>query len=172
MNADISDAPVRITRKRATHERAGLALCLVVMGLATFGAVHWVHRPSAVGLEGRYHNLGPEVVTGSISQASEPLPLYNEPTSLRQVPRVSGTPLNAPRQTVFNDQNFTPRGADNVVTFAKEPIPATESPPTKRVPVTIVAQPTSMKTRLCRPYAPGSIELRNCHAQVGLRFRD
>ncbi len=172
MNADISDATMRLTRKRAKHERIALALCLVVMGLATFGAFQWVHRPSAVGLEGNYHDPGPEVVTGRISRANEPLPLYKEPTSLRQVPGVSSTPLNAPRQTVFNDHNFTPRGADNVVTFAKEPILATESPPTKRVPVTIVAQPTSIKTRACLPYAPGSIELRNCRAQVGLRFRD
>ncbi|MDH4764109.1 hypothetical protein OMP44_14525 [Pseudomonas sp. CBMAI 2609] len=90
-------------------------------------------------------------------------------------PPSSGLPPAAPtgKQTVFNDRNFTPRGADNVVSFNDASLnlaPEEARPqPTK---ITVVHQTPSMKDRACWPYKAGSLEHRNCRSAVGLQYRD
>lgn len=81
--------------------------------------------------------------------------------------------IGAGRQTVFNDENFTPRGADNVLRLG-EPIREAVPPetPAEKVKVTIVTQTSSMKDRACWPFKPGSLERRNCRSSVGLNYRD
>lgn len=76
------------------------------------------------------------------------------------------------KKNVFNDNNYTPRGADNVVSF-NEPTPINEEKKSPgKIRVTIVKQEPSMKDRACWPLKEGSIERRSCRSQVGLNYRN
>jgi hypothetical protein len=79
---------------------------------------------------------------------------------------------NTARQTVFDDRNFIPRGADNVVSLRVGAELASKDEAPKQAKLTIVRQSLSMKDRVCWPYRQGSIESRNCRASVGLKHRD
>ena len=72
------------------------------------------------------------------------------------------------KQTVFNDRNFAPRGADNVASFSVAP----EEAPPQSTNVTVVHQTPSMKDRACWLYKAGSLKHRNCRSAVGLQYRD
>lgn len=94
------------------------------------------------------------------------------PQALNQTPTDVG-PTTAPRQTVFHDQNYVPRGADNVVSLRTEPDPQKSyQPPQQGVRVTVVGETQSMKEKACWPSKEGSIEKRNCKFNVGLNYRD
>ncbi len=109
-------------------------------------------------MESKAQVLNAEVDRGSVVRSS--------PTSL------DTSPNPGPRQTRFNDQNFVPTGAHNIVTFNHSPSipPRAESP--QKVKLTIVRQTPSMKDRACWPFRQGSIESRNCRLSVGLKHRD
>lgn len=83
---------------------------------------------------------------------------------------VSAAPTT--RQTVFNDQNYLPRWADNVVSLREGYKPVETERPAGKVRVTIVEQTPSMKDRACWPLKEGSIERCNCRFRVGLQYRD
>lgn len=72
-------------------------------------------------------------------------------------------------QNVFNDQNYTPREADNVLSFKKSTRKVEEQKLPKKVRVNIVRQKPSMKDRACWPLKEGSIEHRNCRFSIGLK---
>lgn len=109
-------------------------------------------------MESKAQVLNAEVARGSVIRSS--------PTSLDTGPNPG------PRQTSFNNQNFVPTGAHNIVTFHHSPSipPRAESP--QKVKLTIVGQTPSMKDRACWPFRQGSIESRNCRLSVGLKHRD
>ncbi len=109
-------------------------------------------------MESKAQVLSAEVDRGSVIRSS--------PTSLDTGPNPG------PRQTSFNDQNFVPTGAHNIVTFNHSPSipPRTES--LQKVKLTIVRQTPSMKDRACWPFRQGSIESRNCRLSVGLKYRE
>ncbi|AWM59622.1 hypothetical protein C6Y58_09065 [Stutzerimonas stutzeri] len=76
------------------------------------------------------------------------------------------------KRTVFNDKNYKPRGADNVISFQEPPQPIEHKKTTGNKEVIVVGQKRSMKDQACWPYKDGSIEERNCRASVGLKYRD
>lgn len=76
------------------------------------------------------------------------------------------------KQAVFNDNNYTRRGADNVVSFIEPVNLAEEKKPAEKMKVTIIKQEPSMKDRACWPHKEGSIERRNCRSGIGLNYRD
>jgi hypothetical protein len=78
----------------------------------------------------------------------------------------------AVKETVFNDQNYTPRGAGNVLSLAGSYQRVEQEKPAGKVRVTIIEQTPSMKDRACWPHKEGSIERRNCKSHVGLNYRD
>lgn len=99
----------------------------------------------------------------------------DNPQTLIQAPTNVG-PNTVPKQTVFHDQNYVPRGADNVVSLHTAPEPHQPyqpyQPPEQKVRVTVVGETPSMKERACWPLKEGSIEKRNCKLGVGLQYRD
>jgi hypothetical protein len=107
-----------------------------------------------------------------LTRASDTPPRQDLDSSWLRASSEIPLPANTPRQTAFNDQNFIPRGADNVVAFpvVSDLSPKAKAP--KKAALTIVRQTLSMKERACWPYRQGSIESRNCHASVGLKHRD
>jgi len=76
------------------------------------------------------------------------------------------------KRTVFNDKNYKPRGADNVLSFQEPPQPIKHKKITANKEVIVVGQKRSMKAQACWPYKDGSIEERNCRAIVSLNYRD
>lgn len=96
----------------------------------------------------------------------------DNPQALIQPP-IDFVPTTTPKQTVFHDQNYTPRGADNVVSFRTAPEPYVPYIPSQQgVRVTIVGETRSMKEKACWPWREGSIEKRNCKFETGLHYRD
>lgn len=76
------------------------------------------------------------------------------------------------KQSEFNDKNFMPRGADNVLSFKEPPQPIEHPRKTRDKEILVIGQKRSMKDQACWPYKEGSIQERNCRAKVGLSYRD
>lgn len=171
MKADISDAPERIIRGHHKHNVLYMAICLLIASLGTVATLQLIGR--APSFDSAYKQT--ESPTGREEQLTvvNPMPpRQGIDSSWLRAPSEIRLPDNAPRQTVFNDQNFIPRGADNVVAFrvSSDLSPRPEAP--NKSKLTIVRQSPSMKERACWPYKQGSIESRNCHASTGLKHRD
>ena len=74
-----------------------------------------------------------------------------------------------PKQTVFNDKNYAPQGATNVVPATRViPKPAVTIQPRQKEIVVVGKE--SRLSDFC-PYREGSIERRNCKANVELNRR-
>lgn len=171
MKADISDAPERVIQRRQKHSVFYTAICLVIGSITTVAALQLVNRVPS--LHSAYKQTAS--ATGrdkEVTRASETLPRQGVDSSWIRESSEARLPDNSARQTVFNDQNFIPEGAENVVAFRVSSALIQEKEPPKKVKLTIVRQPLSMKDRVCWPYRRGSIESRNCHAAVGLNHRD
>lgn len=167
IKANISDAPERANRRHHKQSVFCWAICLVIGSLATVGAVQLIGR--SPGLDSAHKQM--ESPTGRGQDLTHVTRHGLDSSWLRASSEVH-LPDNAARQTVFNDQNFIPRGADNVVALrvSSELSPRPEAP--KKAKLTIVRQSPSMKERACWPYRQGSIESRNCRASIGLKYRD
>jgi len=169
MNAEPEDAPDWRLQRRRRARPVALVICLGIGSLATLVALELAGRTRPEPLLAEL----PAAASGRIERAT---PLVTEPVfpATPAAPREDPRPA-APtdRQTVFNDRNFTPRGADNVLNFSAAPgvrPPAAES--TQPLKVTVVEQTPSMKDRACWPLKAGSLEARNCRSAVGLHYRD
>lgn len=74
------------------------------------------------------------------------------------------------KQNVFNDRNYTPQGAINIVQAEKiQPTKAVE-PPKQKTEIVVVGKAERRLSDFC-PYSPGSIEHRNCKARANLNSR-
>lgn len=82
----------------------------------------------------------------------------------------AGTAVPPPKQTVFNDSNYVPQGATNIVPATRViPEPAiTIRPRQKEI---VVVGKESRLSDFC-PYREGSIERRKCKANVNLNTRN
>lgn len=85
--------------------------------------------------------------------------------------QLSGSGSPAIKQTVFNDQNYTARGADNVLSLRESYQPGEPEKPAGKVRVTVIKEKQKLKDWACRG-REGSIERRNCRSHVGLNYRD
>lgn len=171
MKADISDAPERITRRRHKHSVVYTVTCLVIGSIATIGALPLISGTPGLDLAHK-QTTSPAGSDEGFARASNMLPMQGvESPQHRALP---DTPVaaNTARQTVFDDRNFIPRGADNVVSLRVGAELASKDEAPKQAKLTIVRQSLSMKDRVCWPYRQGSIESRNCRASVGLKHRD
>lgn len=170
MKADISDAPGRIIRGHHKHNVLYMAIYVLIASLATVATLQLIG--GAPSLESAYKRTSPTGREEQLTVVNPMPPRQDLDSSWLRASSEIRLPDNAPRQTVFNDQNFIPRGADNVVAFrvSSDLSPRPEAP--KKAKLTIVRQSPSMKERACRPYRQGSIESRNCHASTGLKHRD
>lgn len=167
MKADIGDAPTRVNRKRHKHGVFCTFICLLAGTIATFGALQLIGRVSSFNSPYK-QTMSPTGRDEELTRASDMQPRQGlESSRLRALPEMH-LPASTSRQTTFNDQNYIPRGADNVVAFriGSEPDPRKEA--ATEAELTIVRQPPSMKERACWPYRQGSIESRNCRALIGL----
>lgn len=78
------------------------------------------------------------------------------------------------RQTVFNDQNYAPRGADNVLAFEEiKPEPKPIQTARKPQEIVVVGVQRDRANEICSyGHKEGSVEKRNCKAQMNLDMRN
>jgi hypothetical protein len=167
IKADISDAPRRVNRRHHKQDVFCWSISLVIGCLATVGALQLIGRSPS--LDSSHKQM--ESPTGRYQYLTH-MTRQGPDSSWLQASSEVHLPDNAARQTVFNDRNFIPRGADNVVALRvrSDLSPRLEAP--KKAKLTIVRQSPSMKERACWPYRQGSVESRNCRASIGLKHRD
>lgn len=86
--------------------------------------------------------------------------------SPQQPEQPAGSDSPALKQTVFNDQNYTPRGADNVLSLHESYQSTKQEEPAGKVRVTVIKE---TKDQTCWPLKEGSIKRRNCKSYIGLQ---
>lgn len=167
IKADISDAPERVFRRHPKQNVFRTFICLLIGSLATVGALQLIGRSSSVDPPHKQMESPAER-----DQALTHVTRQGLDSSWLRASSEVLLPDHAAKQTVFNDQSFLARGADNVVAFrvGSGLMPRSEAP--KQAKLTIVRQSPTMRERVCWPYRRGSIESRNCRASVGLKHRD
>jgi len=82
----------------------------------------------------------------------------------------AATAEQPPKQTVFNDKNYVPQGATNIVPATRVTPPETVAIPVSRKEIVVVGKESRLSD-LC-PYREGSIERRNCKSSVNLNVRN
>lgn len=75
-----------------------------------------------------------------------------------------------PKQTVFNDKNYVPQGATNIVPATRVIPERAVSIPTRQKEILVVGKESRISD-FC-PYKEGSVERRNCKASVNLNARN
>ena len=183
MKAEISDAPARIIRRGHKRSVLSMVVCLVIGSVVTIGVLLLVSRALSNGQQRVEPYRGsmlmdttnPRSAQVSIGEVIRTTVLPPRPDSAYPQLRSSsdiGVPTNTARQTVFNDQNFIPGGAHNIITLHESSDSNSPAELPQKVKLTIVQQTLSMKERACWPFKQGSIEFRNCRSSVGLRYRE
>lgn len=84
-----------------------------------------------------------------------------------QLPATEVTATQQPRQTVFNDRNYTPKGAANVTTFER---PVDQPKVESGVKVTIIKEAPRLRDNC--PFKEGSIEQRECRKKADYMERN
>jgi hypothetical protein len=171
MKADISDAPERVIRKRHKSEIFYTCIGLAMSGIAALGAFQYSTHASRLDAQPE-PTLNPIARNEQLTRTSDVPPRQAVESSWLRPSSEEPSPVDAARQTVFNEHNYIPRGADNVIALqvGSDPSPSREAP--KKMKLTIVQQSPSMKDRACWPYRQGSLESRRCRASIGLMHRD
>ncbi len=83
----------------------------------------------------------------------------------------TSTASTATKQTVFNDLNYKPRGADNVLAFEETYQPIEPEKPAAKMRVTVIKEEQKLKNWVCGS-PNGSVEQRNCKSRVGVQNRN
>jgi len=191
MKADRDDAPLYLRQRgfKQSVRTWGLPILLgtcIALGLLQFGSSLLLRNT----VQSLAHAPSPHSQTASAAKINYSAPVNGQvnwnrvveeqlrrdnPQALTQAPTDAGPPTT-PKQTVFHDQNYIPRGADNIVSLRTGPKPYQPyqpyQPSEQQVRVTVVGETPSMKERVCWPLKEGSIEKRNCKFSIGLNNRD
>lgn len=185
MKADRDDAPEWLTSRPQKRGNMGVVVAGAIGTVITLGAL-------TLGGQALMKNAVKNVAEKR--QQTKPAPIAEitraEPTprndwdkiveqqarrdamSPEQPEQRTGSDSPATKQNIFNDHNYTPRGADNVLSLRESYRAVEPEKQAEKVRVTIIEQTPSMKDRACWPHKEGSIERRNCRSQVGLNHRD
>ena len=181
MKADKNDAPEWI--KSSSRKRGNLRMVIpgLIGTVITIGALHVA---SQAFLQGTVKNLAeskqqPKPLPVAEIRRAEPETNWSKvveeqarrdamPQPHAQLP--TSTEKTATKQTVFNDLNYTPRGADNVLTFQDTYQPIEPEKPAGKVQVTGIKENRKLKDFCGNP--KGSIEQRNCKSRIGLEHRN
>lgn len=156
-------------------KRSGNLVIPVIMGIGITGGAGLLAFNDAPRLlqvpEPRTWNPAPPPAQ---APQAEPERIVNDwPASIKethqhQAPRPAAAPSEKPRQTDFNDRNYRPREAANIVQSVK---PAPRSPEPQTAGITVIGLKESRKIKDYCPGREGSIERRNCKMAMDLNGR-
>lgn len=185
MKADRDDAPEWF--RSDTRKRSSLAMLipgLIGTGI-TLGALYFGGQALMKGTvqELAERRTTPKPTPVAEITRAEPAPRKDwdriveqqarrDAMSQQQPEQPNGSDSPAAKQNIFNDHNYTPRGADNVLSLRESYQAVEPEKQAEKERVTIIEQTPSMKDRACWPHKEGSIERRNCKSHVGLNYRD
>lgn len=183
MKADRDDAPEWLTSRpsKGSHLKvvlAGTIGTIVTLGALTLAGQAFMQN-TVKNLAANSQQPKPKPVAEIIR--AEPTPRNDwdriveeqarrDAMSQQQPEQPTGSDSPAVKQTVFNDQNYTPRGADNVLSSREIPKPVIQEQPKEKLRVTGIKEETKLKDWCWG--REGSIERRNCRSQIGLNHRD
>lgn len=184
MNADWNDAPDYITRRpRKSHRLAklipgliGTVITLAVLQMAGSAFLQGTMqsiaekriqpKPAPVAEITRVEPTATKdwdmVVEEVAARGATPQPQTTQPQA--------GMAASTPKQTVFNDNNYVPQGATNIVPAARV-IPEPTVTVSARQKEIVVVGKESRISDFC-PGGEGSIARRNCKASVNLNSRN
>ncbi|MBU0920068.1 MAG: hypothetical protein ABIJ49_13900 [Pseudomonadota bacterium] len=91
----------------------------------------------------------------------------SQPQTAQPQAATAGPP---PKQTVFNDNNYVPQGAANIVPATRVASAQSVKPATSRKEIVVIGKESRLSD-FC-PHREGSIERRNCKASVNLHIRN
>ncbi len=179
MKADWNDAPEYITR----HPRKSRRLAKLIPGLiGTVITLAVLQMAGSAFLQGTAQRIAEKriqpkpVPVAEISRA-EPAPVRDWDSVVEEVAARGATPqpsqprsgtadMPVNKQNVFNDSNYTPQGAHNVVPAVSTYQPKEIQAPQKKQEIVVVGKETRLRD-FC-PFREGSIERRNCKMNVDL----
>lgn len=182
MKADRDYAPDWLTRKPRKRGNLVVVLAGVIGTVVTFGALNMAGQAflqTTVKQLAEDRQQPKPTPVAEITRV-EPAPRNDwdkiveeqarrDAMSTQQAEQTTGSDSPAVKQTVFNDQNYTPRGADNVLSLRKNYKPVEPEKPAGKVRVTVIKE---TKDQTCWPLKEGSLERRNCKSHIGLNYRD
>lgn len=180
MKADRHDAPEWITNSNRKRSNLKMVIPGLIGTVITIGALHFA---SQALLQGTVKSIAEK------RQQPNPLPVAEihraeaqtdwdkvveeqarrDAMSQTQTELPTNTENSATKQTVFNDLNYTPRGADNVLAVEKNYKTVEREEPAKKLKVTVIKE---TKDTTCWPLKEGSVERRNCKASINLGRRN
>ncbi|UYP31950.1 hypothetical protein OEG79_07600 [Pseudomonas sp. Z8(2022)] len=179
MKADRDDAPEWLTSRPRKRGNLGVVLAGVIGTVVTLGALNMAGQAF---MQTTVKNLAenrqqPKPKPVAEITRSEPTPRNDwdriveeqarrDAMSQQQPEQPTGSDSPAVKQTVFNDQNYTPRGADNVLSILEGYQPAEPAKPAGKVRVTVIKE---TKDSTCWPLKEGSIERRSCKSYLKLQ---
>lgn len=182
MKADRNDAPEWI--RSNTRRKGGLGVVIPgVIGLVvTLGALNIAGQAFLQSNVQRLVEKRQQPRPAPVAEItrSAPAPRKDWDRIVEQQARRDATSQQSPeqsissespaiKQTVFNDQNYAPRGADNVLSLGLTYQPMEPEKPAGKVRVTVIKE---TKDSTCWPLKEGSIERRNCKSYIGLNHRN
>ncbi|SFO81866.1 hypothetical protein SAMN05216601_102317 [Ectopseudomonas composti] len=184
MKANRDDAPEWLTSRPRKSGNLGVVLAGVIGMVITLGALtvagQAFMQTTVKNLSENRQQPKPKPVA-EITRA-EPAPSKDWDLIVDQQARrdaMSQQPIEQPtssespaiKQTMFNDENYTPRGADNVLSLRESYQPVEPEKPAGKVKVTVIKEEQKLKDWACWG-KEGSIERRNCKTKVGLNYRN
>ena len=182
MKADRDDAPEWLTSRPRKSGNLGVVLAGAIGMVVTLGALTMAGQAfmqaTAKNLAENRQQPKPKPVA-EITRA-EPAPskdwdriveqqVRRDAMRQQQPEQPTGSDSPAVKQAVFNDQNYTSRGADNLLSLSEYYQTAEPEKPAGKVRVTVIKE---TKDQTCWPLKEGSIERRNCKSRVGLEARN
>lgn len=183
MKADRHDAPEWIRSNSRKRGNLGVVIPGLIGTVITVGVLYVA---SQAFLQGTVKNLAeskqqptalpvaeirrtaPETDWNKVVEEQARRDAMSQPQS--QLP--TSTASTATKQTVFNDLNYKPRGADNVLTFEETYKPIEPEKPAAKMRVTVIKEELKLKDWVCGSRPNGSVEQRNCKSRVGLQHRN
>lgn len=177
MRADWEDAPDWIQSRKRSEAWKPMAIAVIGVGV-TFGAMlvageAFLKRKAST----EYENGSLQTTYAPVAQirrepeAAKDWDRIVEKAALASDEKASQSTGEPGKQTVFNDLNYTPKGAVNVVSY-----PAIEPEPVKKrtqaeMKVVVVGKPDAKVSDYC-PGGEGSIMRRNCKQTTNLNVRN
>lgn len=111
----------------------------------------------------------PEQITPTPGVSYTPEP--QRAIAREQLPATEAAATQQPRQTVFNDRNYTPKGAANVTAFQVQPEQQLEVKTENRTRIAVIKEAPRAEDRCKDWYREGSLEFRDCRRRLDLKER-
>lgn len=194
MQADMDDMPEYLkTRKQEGPWRMvvimGIGTAVVLGSIGLFGGGFIERAKTIASGQGLPANVGfmqpqpkqqerarPQGTIATQQTYIPPKPLRNEePLVIKESRALEPAPVQPEKQTVFNDQNYRPQGAVNVVSFNTQVTPnePQRSTQPKQQEIVIIGQEQKPGDWVCSYFGgEGSLERRNCKSSLQLHKRN